>query len=238
MSCASSREVAFGKALLQFLEALERRLGLALILILATDLIVVTQPDVVGDELEILAGRMHPLEIVERADRLRVVLLLVVGEADFHLGVFGVGAERILVDHLLIIFDRGLVFFGRKIKLALRVVVFAGGLLAQTTSGGRQQNKSHQYQQQAFHRRVAKRLNNAVRHCNPRAILDSAALSGDKLANSAYFWTRAACRNEAEKTGLPAATYLRANPVRSAPGAASTARMNPAASIIGKISAA
>jgi hypothetical protein len=45
-------------------------------------------------------------------------------------------------------------------------------------------------------------------------------------------------RNEAEKTGFPAATYLRANPVRSAPGAASTARMNPAASIIGKISPA
>src|SRR5580704_19204089 len=50
-------EVALGKALLQFLEALERRRGLALILVLATDLIVVTKPDVVADELEVLAGR-------------------------------------------------------------------------------------------------------------------------------------------------------------------------------------
>src|SRR5208282_766450 len=145
-------EVAFGKALLQFLEALERRLGLALILVFAPNLIVVTQPDVVGDELEIFTRWMHPLEIIQRADRLRVILLLVVGEADFHLGVFGVRTERVLVDHQLIIFDRGLVLFCRKIKLALGVVVFAGGLLAQTASGCRQQSKSHQYQQQSFHR--------------------------------------------------------------------------------------
>ncbi len=145
-------EVAFRKALFQFLETLERGGGLALILVLAPNLIVVTQPDVVSDELEIFARRMHPLEVVERADRFGVVLLLIVGEADFHLGVFGVGAERESVDHQLIIFDRRLVFFGRKIKLGLRVVVLAGRLLAQTACSGRQQSESHQYQQQAFHR--------------------------------------------------------------------------------------
>src|SRR5208337_107843 len=68
-------------------------------------------------------------DLVERADRLGVVLLLVVGEADFHLGIFGIGTERILIDHHLIIFDSGLVFFCRKIKLALRVIIFAGRLL-------------------------------------------------------------------------------------------------------------
>src|SRR5277367_5180624 len=113
---------------------------------------------------------MHPLEIVERANRLGVILLLVVSEADFHLGIFGVGAERILVDHLLVVLDRGLVFLVREIELALRVVVFAGGLLAQTAGGRGQQYKSHQYYQQAFHFVTQKRLDKPVRHCNPSAI--------------------------------------------------------------------
>ena len=85
-------------------------LGLALVLILAPDLIEVAHRDVVADQLEILAGRMHALEIIERGDRLRIVLILVVGEPDLHLGLFGVGAERVLIDHVLIVLDRGVVF--------------------------------------------------------------------------------------------------------------------------------
>src|SRR5208283_1974612 len=198
-------EVAFREALLEFLETLERGDGLALILVLAPDLIVVAHPDVVGDELEVLAGRMHPLEIVERANRLGVILLLVIGEADFHLGIFGVGAERILVDHLLIVLDRGLVLFVREIELALRVVVLAGGLLAQTAGGRRQQYKSHQYYQQAFHFVTQKRLDKPVRHCNPSAIFGFGGIRRKPrhAGGFSYFWIHAACGTRPKTPACP-----------------------------------
>jgi hypothetical protein len=121
---------------------------------------------------------MHPLKIIQRADRFRIVLLLIVGEADFHLGIFGVGAERELVDYVLIVLNRGFVFFLREIELTLRVEILASWFLAETACARWQQSTSHQYQQKAFHR-MRERLDNAVGHCNPAGKASSAEIAID-----------------------------------------------------------
>ena len=63
--------------------------------------------EIIRGDVETIAGRMHAQEIVEGADRLRVVMLFVISKTDVELGLFGVRAEGILVDQLLVIFDRG-----------------------------------------------------------------------------------------------------------------------------------
>jgi len=83
---------------------------------------------------------MHPLEVVERADRLGIILLLIVGEPNFHFGVFGIGAERELVDDVLIVLDRGFVFFLREVELTLRIIILTSRFLAETTRGRWQQS--------------------------------------------------------------------------------------------------
>ncbi len=83
---------------------------------------------------------MHPLEVVERTDRLGVVFLLIVGEADFHLGVFGIGAEWELVDYVLIVLNRSFVLFLSEVELTLRIIILTSRFLAQTTRSRWQQS--------------------------------------------------------------------------------------------------
>ena len=87
---------------------------------------------------------MHPLEVVERGDRLRVVLVLIICEPDLHFGFFRVGAERILVDDELIVLDRGVVFLVGVIQLRLLVVVLAGGRLADAAGDRYAESAGHQ----------------------------------------------------------------------------------------------
>jgi hypothetical protein len=85
--------------------------------------------------MQVLVGRMHPLEVVQRAHRLAVILLAIVGEANLEFRVFGVGAERKLIDEMLIVLDRVVVIALGEHQFALRVVVLdRRGLVETATS--------------------------------------------------------------------------------------------------------
>src|SRR5216683_7891126 len=138
-------EARFRIAPFDYLELLERLLGVALVLVGTADLIVMRHRQVVGRQLYLLAGRMHLLEVAQRRDRLGVVLLLVLGKPDLELGVFGVGAEGILVDQLLKVDGRALVVVGGKSLLPQRVIVLAGrGLLMHSTGRHAERETSRQ----------------------------------------------------------------------------------------------
>src|SRR5208282_5395241 len=61
-------EIALGETLYDTLELLKRQLCMSLILIRPANLVVMRHRQVVRRDIEMLAGRMHPQEIIERAD--------------------------------------------------------------------------------------------------------------------------------------------------------------------------
>src|SRR5258708_39717314 len=75
-------EARFRIAPFDYLELLERLLGVALVLVGTADLIVMRHRQVVRRQLDLLAGRMHLLEVAQRRDRLAVVFLLALGKPD------------------------------------------------------------------------------------------------------------------------------------------------------------
>ena len=149
-------EFAFGKAPFDDFELLQRGGGLALIAIRLADLIIVGHAEIVGCERKILARRVHPLEVAQLGGSLRILVHLVKGESDPKLGLFGVRAEWILIDEMLVVVDRAAVLAHRIVGLALRPVVFAAGYFALAASGaGHHQHQRQCYQSIAIHHRIA-----------------------------------------------------------------------------------
>ena len=128
-------EARFRIAPFDYLELLQSLLGIALILVGPADLIVMRHRQVVRGHFDLLAGRMHLLEVAQRSDRLGVVLVLVLRKSDLELGVLGVGAERILVDQFLKVDRRTRVIVRGKSLLPQRVIVLAGRSLLMSGTG-------------------------------------------------------------------------------------------------------
>src|SRR5579863_6207384 len=176
---------------------------------------------------------MHLLEVTQRGDRLGVVLILVLGQPDFKLGVFGVGAERVLINQLLEVDRRTLVVVLGKGLLSQRVIVLAGGSLLMHGTGRRAEREtSRQHENQTPHdTKLGVRLDAA--RCQGKHDPIRMTTAGGR--NQERPPTRA---KEAENTALPWARYFIPNPDPRAPGAAASIRQNPAPASIANISAA